>query len=81
MKRNDFADTLKTKPKQTQSNPTCGEPACPEPVEGVESTYGEPVESTCGEQAIARRTISAHQTRSPLPKYRLSFIIIKDCFV
>ncbi|MBA7638027.1 hypothetical protein ES703_45676 [subsurface metagenome] len=34
---------LRTPPKQTQSNPTCSElacPACPEPVEGISEISG-----------------------------------------
>ncbi len=36
MKKNADRGYEKTKPKQTQSNPTCSELVCPELVEGVE---------------------------------------------
>jgi len=36
MKKNAAKGYEKTKPKQTQSNPTCSELACPELAEGVE---------------------------------------------
>jgi hypothetical protein len=39
MKKNAAKGYEKTNPIQTQSNPTCSELACPEPVEGVEPIF------------------------------------------